>query len=75
MLEQRTEYNEKEQSLREDTEFAQRRWEIILEEDPDDPETLILPFPDDLLEITGWQIGDTLIWTIEDNGRVFITKK
>ena len=49
-------------------------WTVKLEEDPDDPESLILPFPDDLLEQAGWYVGDVLVWTIQDDG-VFITKK
>lgn len=53
---------------------TQKTWTVIVQADPDDPETLILPFPDDLLEEAGWKEGDTLIWTVEDN-RVIITKK
>ena len=51
-----------------------KHWTVTIQADADDPETLILPFPDDLLEEAGWKIGDTLIWTIEDD-RVIITKK
>ena len=50
-------------------------WTVPLEADPDDPESLILTFPDELLEETGWAVGDTLIWIVEDNGSVTITKK
>lgn len=52
----------------------QTSWTVIVQEDPDDPESLILPFPDDLLEQTGWKIGDTLVWVVEDD-RVTISKK
>ena len=51
-----------------------KSWTVIVEEDPQDPESLILPLPQDLLEEAGWNIGDTLIWTIEDN-RVIISKQ
>ena len=41
-----------------------------------DPETgeLVLPFPDELIEQMGWEIGDTLIWGSSDQG-IFLTKK
>lgn len=52
----------------------QKHWVVTIQADPEDPETLVLPFPDDLLEEAGWNIGDTLVWTIEDN-RVIISKQ
>ena len=55
--------------------MVSRVWTVPLEADPDDPESLILTFPDELLEETGWAVGDTLIWIVEDNGSVTITKK
>jgi len=51
-----------------------KTWTAILEEDPENPDSLILPLPDDLLAEVGWTEGDTLIWTIEQ-GRVFLSKK
>jgi hypothetical protein len=48
---------------------------IPLEEDPDNPENLLLTFPDDLLESVGWKCGDTLIWTVEDDGTIVLKKK
>jgi hypothetical protein len=51
-----------------------KRWTVTVEADPDDAETLILPFPDDLLAEAGWKEGDTLIWTVKDD-LVSITKK
>jgi hypothetical protein len=41
-------------------------WTLTVESDPDDPECLMLDFPEDLLERTGWVPGDTLTWI--DNG-------
>ena len=55
--------------------MVSRVWTVPLEADPDDPESLILTFPDELLEETGWAVGDTLIWIVEENGSVTITKK
>ena len=30
-------------------------------------EDLVLPFPDDLMEIMGWKTGDVLEWTAHDD--------
>ena len=49
-------------------------WTAVVEEDPDDPESLMLPLPEDLLTEVGWKPGDTLIWDIEDE-RIFLRKK
>ena len=49
-------------------------WTITVEEDPATGE-LILPFPDDMLEQVGWKEGDTLIWTVNENGSWTLTKK
>jgi hypothetical protein len=45
-----------------------KSWTITVEENPDDPEELILPFPEDLLKEAGWAEGDTLIWTDNNDG-------
>ena len=39
--------------------MANNRWVIQLEEDGED---LILPLNEEILETTGWQVGDTLLW-------------
>jgi hypothetical protein len=52
-----------------------KSWTVDLLEDLEDPDSLILPFPDDLLAQAGWQPGDVLIWTINDDGTVIVTKK
>jgi hypothetical protein len=41
-------------------------WTLTVEENPENPEELIMPLPEDLLESQGWREGDTLDWT--DNG-------
>lgn len=40
-----------------------------------DGEELVLPFPVDLLNQMGWDIGDTLLWETTDNGYVSVRKK
>lgn len=47
-------------------------WTITLEEDGED---LILPFPPDLLEQTGWKEGDVLLWDMKEDGRIVLSKK
>ena len=49
-------------------------WTITLEENPDNPEEVILPFPDDLLTEAGWAEGDTLKW-IDNQDGTFILEK
>lgn len=51
-----------------------KTWTVIVEQDPTDPDSLILPLPYDLLVEAGLTEGDILIWTIEE-GRIFLTKK
>lgn len=48
---------------------------LNVESDPDDPENLMLTFPDDLLQRMDWKIGDTLIWDIQDDGTITLKKK
>lgn len=47
--------------------------EEIFEEIPGDPDNVILKFPPELLERTGWKDGDTLDITVED-GAIVISK-
>jgi bifunctional DNA-binding transcriptional regulator/antitoxin component of YhaV-PrlF toxin-antitoxin module len=48
------------------------KWTVTLEEDGED---LILPFPPDLLEQTGWKEGDTLLWDVKEDGSIILSKK
>lgn len=50
------------------------KWTITVEENPDNPDELILPLPDDLLNEAGWVEGDTLEW-IDNNNGTFILEK
>ena len=45
-----------------------------IEEDPDDPDSYIITFPDQILEELGWMAGDTLIWEISQD-EITIRKK
>lgn len=46
-----------------------------LEQDPNDPDSLLLPFPQDLLDQMGWQPGDVLLWHDNSDGTFSLTKK
>ena len=47
---------------------------VRVEQDPDDPDNLILPLPEELLEKMSWEIGDNLEWINNNNG-TFTLKK
>jgi hypothetical protein len=47
--------------------------EDIFEEIPGDPDNVILKFPPEIIEQTGWQTGDTLDIKVE-NGALIVTK-
>lgn len=55
--------------------MANKTWTVDLLEDLEDPESLILTFPDDLLAEAGWKPGDILNWEVQENGTVIVTKK
>ena len=56
------------------TEVGKKSWTLEVEEDPETGDA-ILKFPEDLLETTGWQEGDTLNWTDLGNGTWSLVKK
>ena len=47
--------------------------EDIFEDDPDNPENVLMKIPDEIAERMGWQPGDTLKIEVE-NGIMSITK-
>lgn len=49
-------------------------WIVSVEEDATTGD-LYLPFPNDMLEQLGWVEGDTLEWSVNDNGSFTLTKK
>ena len=50
-----------------------KEWIIEVKEDPDTKDTVI-EFPNDLLDAVGWKIGDTITWSVDEDGKCFITK-
>jgi hypothetical protein len=51
-----------------------RRWTLIVEEDPETGDG-VLTFPPDLLEAAGWAEGDTIVWTDNQDGSWSLSKK
>jgi hypothetical protein len=49
------------------------RWTVAIEEDPETKD-LILPFPEDMLKLVGWQEGDTLDWNENEDGTWTLSK-
>lgn len=49
-------------------------WVATVEEDPNTKE-LVIPFPADMLAQVGWDFGDTLLWSDNQNGSWTISKK
>jgi formylmethanofuran dehydrogenase subunit D len=47
--------------------------EDIFEEIPGDPDNIIMKFPPEIIEGTGWKEGDTLNVTVE-NGAIIVSK-
>ena len=47
--------------------------EDIFEDIPGDPENVLMKFPPEVLELTGWKNGDILDITLED-GKIIVTK-
>jgi hypothetical protein len=50
-------------------------WTLEVKEDPSNPDELMLEFPPELLETAGWKEGDTLIWTVQDDQSIILSKK
>jgi hypothetical protein len=44
-----------------------KNWTVVLEEDPDTGD-LIMPIPQEVLDLQGWGEGDTLEWIDQGNG-------
>jgi len=71
MTEQQERYHEYMlRQMREEDE--KNRFTLTVEQDG---EELVLPFPVDLLNQMGWDIGDTLLWETTDDGYVSVRKK
>jgi len=50
------------------------RWTVTLEQDPESDD-LVMPLPQDLLDLLGCQEGDVLIWAQLENGAWSLSKK
>jgi hypothetical protein len=53
---------------------SQTRWEVITQEDPETGD-LYLPIPPEMLQKLGWNEGDTLQWSLGENGHWIIRKE
>lgn len=42
------------------------KYSAVIIENPDNPEELMLQFPEELLEKVGWKEGTVLNWQVED---------
>lgn len=51
-----------------------KKWTLTVQEDASTGDG-ILEFPEDLLLETGWVAGDTLVWKIDTDGTVSLSKK
>ena len=51
-----------------------KSWEVTVQEDPDDPEGCIIPFPEELIEQLGWKEGDAINWEVLDHGIAILTR-
>ena len=56
------------------TKTQSNRWTVTLEEDADTGD-LIMPIPQEVLDLQGWGEGDTLEWTDRGNGSWQLQKK
>lgn len=54
--------------------MEQKRWTVTLEEDPATGE-LMMPFPPEALAQVGWDFGDILLWTDNNDGSWTLSKK
>lgn len=51
-----------------------KTWTLPIEEDPDTKD-LMLTFPPDLLSQMGWDFGDVLTWSDNNDGSWTLSKK
>lgn len=50
------------------------RWTITVEEADDGSGDIVLPLPQDFLDLQGWKEGDTLEWNENGDGSWSLTK-
>ena len=49
-------------------------WTVTVEEAEDGSGDLVMPLPQEMLDLQGWQDGDTLDWKEGDNGSWTLSK-
>ena len=49
-------------------------WTVVLEEADDGSGDLVIPLPQDLLDLQGWKEGDTLDWKESNSGTWILSK-
>ena len=54
---------------------GKKTWVLEVQEDPNNPDELILQFPPELLETAGWKEGDSLLWKDRGDGSWELSKK
>ena len=52
-----------------------KTWTATTIEDPDDPEGVILPFPEEMMTALDWREGDVLSWDVQEDGSVVVSNK
>lgn len=55
--------------------MSQRHWTAQVVQNPDDPGEWLLDLGEELCQQLGWQVGDTLIWQQEEEGRWLLTRQ
>jgi hypothetical protein len=50
------------------------KWTVTVEEANDGSGDIVLPLPQELLDLQGWKEGDTLLWEDAGNGTWTLTK-
>jgi plastocyanin len=49
-----------------------KKYETIVEKDENNE--LVIPFDEELMSEIGWEVGDTIEWTENDNGSFTLTR-
>lgn len=52
-----------------------KTWTATTIEDPDDPEGVILPLPEEMMSALDWREGDVLLWDVQEDGSVVVSNK
>ena len=60
--------------MRVNNDMNKTNWTVIVEETQDGSGDLVLPLPQDMLDLQGWKEGDTLEWTDVGDGAWTLTK-